>query len=51
MALSDKRQRIMPMPEDRKTGQRLAYDEAVLLTNPINPKFKGEVPLLSSSLH
>ncbi|KAG1361069.1 putative rhamnogalacturonate lyase B [Cocos nucifera] len=45
MALSDKRQRIMPMPEDRKPGrsQQLAYPEAVLLTNPINPDLKGEV--------
>ncbi|XP_065874912.1 uncharacterized protein [Euphorbia lathyris] len=43
MAVSDDRQRIMPMPEDRITGQPLAYPEAVLLTNPINPELKGEV--------
>nr|XP_029123451.1 probable rhamnogalacturonate lyase B isoform X1 [Elaeis guineensis] len=45
MALSDKRQRIMPMPEDRmpERCQQLAYPEAVLLTNPINPDLKGEV--------
>ncbi|XP_019053046.1 PREDICTED: probable rhamnogalacturonate lyase B [Nelumbo nucifera] len=43
MAISDWRQRIMPMPEDRKTGQPLAYPEAVLLTHPINPNLKGEV--------
>ncbi|KAF5191988.1 Rhamnogalacturonate lyase [Thalictrum thalictroides] len=43
MAISDERQRIMPMPEDRDTGQPLAYKEAVLLTNPINPDLKGEV--------
>ncbi|OAY33510.1 hypothetical protein MANES_13G102800v8 [Manihot esculenta] len=43
MAVSDDRQRIMPMPLDRITGQPLAYPEAVLLTNPINPKLRGEV--------
>ncbi|KAK6150317.1 hypothetical protein DH2020_015249 [Rehmannia glutinosa] len=43
MAMSDERQRFMPMPEDRKNGQVLQYKEAVLLTNPINPDFKGEV--------
>ncbi|XP_065863348.1 rhamnogalacturonate lyase B-like [Euphorbia lathyris] len=43
MAVSDDKQRMMPMPEDRTTGQPLAYPEAVLLTNPIDPKFKGEV--------
>ncbi|GAB4847202.1 hypothetical protein Ancab_026212 [Ancistrocladus abbreviatus] len=42
MALSDKIQRIMPMPQDRETGQPLAYKEAVLLTHPINPALKGE---------
>lgn len=45
MALSDDRQRVMPMPEDRVTGQPLAYPEAVLLTNPINPELRGEVTL------
>ncbi|KAK6150315.1 hypothetical protein DH2020_015247 [Rehmannia glutinosa] len=35
--------KFMPMPEDRKNGQVLQYKEAVLLTNPINPDFKGEV--------
>lgn len=48
MALSDSRQRIMPMPEDRVSGQPLAYREAVLLTKPINPKLRGEVTLISS---
>lgn len=43
MALSDDRQRVMPMPEDRITGQPLAYPEAVLLTDPINPELRGEV--------
>ncbi|XP_044488224.1 probable rhamnogalacturonate lyase B [Mangifera indica] len=43
MAISDERQRIMPMPEDRETGQQLAYPEAVLLTKPINPELRGEV--------
>ncbi|KAF7848961.1 hypothetical protein BT93_L1395 [Corymbia citriodora subsp. variegata] len=43
MALSDDRQRVMPTPKDRLTGQQLAYSEAVLLTNPINLELKGEV--------
>ncbi|WOL18429.1 hypothetical protein Cni_G27224 [Canna indica] len=45
MAIAENRQRIMPMPEDRtpKRSQQLAYSEAVLLTNPINPDLKGEV--------
>lgn len=43
MAISNDRQRIMPMPEDRATGQPLAYPEAVLLTDPINPDLRGEV--------
>ncbi|KAF8411333.1 hypothetical protein HHK36_003880 [Tetracentron sinense] len=45
MAIADNRQRIMPMPDDRLPGrgQPLAYPEAVLLVNPINPDLKGEV--------
>lgn len=43
MAISDERQRIMPMPEDRETGLPLAYPEAVLLTDPVNPDLRGEV--------
>uniref|UniRef100_A0ACD5ZTR1 Uncharacterized protein n=1 Tax=Avena sativa TaxID=4498 RepID=A0ACD5ZTR1_AVESA len=45
MAMADNRQRIMPMPDDRvpPRGQQLAYPEAVLLVDPINPKLKGEV--------
>lgn len=43
MAMSEDRQRIMPMPEDRSTGQVLDYKEAVLLTHPTNPQLKGEV--------
>ena len=43
MAISDDRQRIMPMPQDRDTGLPLAYKEAVLLTDPINPDLRGEV--------
>ncbi|KAF9608237.1 hypothetical protein IFM89_008192 [Coptis chinensis] len=45
MAMADNRQRIMPMPDDRLPGrgEPLAYPEAVLLTNPINPDLKGEV--------
>ncbi|XP_055828892.1 probable rhamnogalacturonate lyase B isoform X2 [Solanum dulcamara] len=43
MAISDERQRIMPMPVDRETGKVLDYKEAVLLTDPTNPNLKGEV--------
>ncbi|XP_057251848.1 probable rhamnogalacturonate lyase B [Beta vulgaris subsp. vulgaris] len=43
MAVSDKLQREMPMVRDRETGQPLAYKEAVHLTNPTNPKIKGQV--------
>ncbi|XP_060185435.1 probable rhamnogalacturonate lyase B isoform X1 [Lycium barbarum] len=43
MAVSDERQRVMPMPVDRDTGKVLDYKEAVLLTNPTNPDLKGEV--------
>ncbi|GAB4839480.1 hypothetical protein Ancab_029004 [Ancistrocladus abbreviatus] len=45
MAVADNRQRDMPLPEDRlkDRGQVLAYPEAVLLVNPVNSNFKGEV--------
>ncbi|XP_038899393.1 probable rhamnogalacturonate lyase B isoform X1 [Benincasa hispida] len=45
MAVADKRQRFMPLPDDRKPpqGEALAYPEAVLLVDPIEPEFKGEV--------
>ncbi|KAL9229575.1 hypothetical protein vseg_005026 [Gypsophila vaccaria] len=43
MAVSDQIQRIMPLPQDRTTGHPLAYKEAVILTNPTNPRLKGEV--------
>ncbi|GLT60573.1 hypothetical protein SLA2020_333340 [Shorea laevis] len=45
MAMADNRQRFMPLPDDRLSprGQALAYPEAVLLVNPIEPDLKGEV--------
>lgn len=43
MAVTDDRRRVMPTPNDRATGQPLRYPEAVLLTNPSNPKLRGEV--------
>ncbi|KAI4308656.1 hypothetical protein L6164_031711 [Bauhinia variegata] len=45
MAMADNRQRNMPLPDDRSPprGQPLAYPEAVLLVNPIETEFKGEV--------
>ncbi|CAN6679844.1 unnamed protein product [Malus baccata var. baccata] len=43
MVVSDDRQRIMPTAEDRENGIKLAYPEAVLLTNPSNPDLRGEV--------
>ena len=47
MAMADNRQRYMPLPDDRlpPRGQPLAYPEAVLLVNPIEPELKGEVHL------
>ncbi|KAI4308657.1 hypothetical protein L6164_031712 [Bauhinia variegata] len=45
MVIADDRQRFMPLPDDRSSerGQTLAYPEAVLLVNPVEPEFKGEV--------
>lgn len=43
MAISDRKQRIMPSGKDRNLGQVLAYKEAVLLTNTTDPILKGEV--------
>lgn len=48
MALTDARQRTMPMPEDRipPRGRPLAYPEAVLLVDPIDSSLKGEVKII-----
>ncbi|GAB4839481.1 hypothetical protein Ancab_029005 [Ancistrocladus abbreviatus] len=45
MAMADNRHREMPLPDDRSPErcQVLAFPEAVLLTNPIEEEFKGEV--------
>ncbi|XP_073128338.1 uncharacterized protein [Henckelia pumila] len=45
MAITDDKQRIMPMPEDLLPGRgkQLIVPESVLLVNPINPDLKGEV--------
>nr|GLL38622.1 uncharacterized protein LOC109172756 [Ipomoea trifida] len=43
MAISDDIQRVMPSANDRSSGQTLEYKEAVLLTDPTNPKLKGQV--------
>lgn len=45
MAISDTKQRIMPVPEDLlpNRGKVLIVPESVLLVNPINPDLKGEV--------
>jgi rhamnogalacturonan endolyase len=45
MAVADNRQRYMPLPDDRlpERGEPLATPEAVLLVNPMEPEFKGEV--------
>lgn len=45
MAVADDRQRKMPLPDDRlpERCQALDFPEAVLLTNPIEEEFKGEV--------
>ncbi|XP_019237627.1 PREDICTED: probable rhamnogalacturonate lyase B isoform X3 [Nicotiana attenuata] len=45
MVMADDRQRLMPLPEDRvpPRGKELVYPEAVLLVDPVEPEFKGEV--------
>ncbi|GKB78623.1 probable rhamnogalacturonate lyase B, partial [Tanacetum coccineum] len=45
MAMSDDRQRYMPLPDDRSSNRSkpLAFPEAVLLVDPLEPEFKGEV--------
>ncbi|KAK8606949.1 hypothetical protein V6N13_052701 [Hibiscus sabdariffa] len=45
MAVSDSRQSIVPTAEDRVGGrcQALAFKEACLLTNPTDPRFRGQV--------
>ncbi|KAI3462155.1 hypothetical protein Pfo_018818 [Paulownia fortunei] len=43
MAISDDKQRVMPTDRDRTAGQILDYKEAVLITNPGNPRLRGEV--------
>ncbi|KAF8391533.1 hypothetical protein HHK36_023838 [Tetracentron sinense] len=45
IAITDEKQRIMPMPEDllRGRGEQLIVPESVLLINPINPDLKGQV--------
>lgn len=45
MAISDNRQRYMPLPDDRMSGrcQTLAYPEAVLLLNPKMKELTREV--------
>ncbi|KAD4584674.1 hypothetical protein E3N88_22275 [Mikania micrantha] len=45
MAMSDDRQRYMPLPDDRlpNRGKPLASPEAVILENPVEPEFRGEV--------
>ncbi|RWR73059.1 putative rhamnogalacturonate lyase B [Cinnamomum micranthum f. kanehirae] len=50
MAITDEKQRIMPMPEDLSHGrcEVLALPESVLLTNPINPALKGEAKSISA---
>ncbi|CAI9266407.1 unnamed protein product [Lactuca saligna] len=45
MAMSDDRHRYMPLPDDRSPNRSisLAYPEAVLIVDPLEPEFKGEV--------
>lgn len=46
---NDDRQRDMPLPEDRfpERSKTLDYPEAVLLVDPLERKFKGQVKKLS----
>ncbi|KAL0324955.1 UNVERIFIED_CONTAM: hypothetical protein Sradi_5064800 [Sesamum radiatum] len=45
VAVTNDRQRRVPLPEDRvpPRGKELAFPEAVLLVDPLEPEFKGEV--------
>ncbi|KAL0361746.1 UNVERIFIED_CONTAM: putative rhamnogalacturonate lyase A [Sesamum radiatum] len=45
LAVTNDRQRRLPLPEDRvpPRGKELAYPEAVLLVDPLEPEFKGEM--------
>ena len=45
MAMSDDRKRYMPLPDDRLSNrsEQLAYPEAVILVNPVEHQFKGQV--------
>lgn len=45
MAVTDSRQLVMPMPQDRDPprGEQLDYVEAVLLVDPTNSDLKGQV--------
>ncbi|CAN0889543.1 Rhamnogalacturonate lyase [Linum grandiflorum] len=45
MAVGDSRQRLMPLPDDREPERckQLDFPEAVLLVNPVEPEFQGEV--------
>lgn len=45
MAITDEKQRVMPVPEDLLPGRgkQLIVPESVLLVNPVNPDLKGEV--------
>jgi hypothetical protein len=45
MAVADNRQRLMPCPEDLtpKRCKQLAYPEAHVLTDPVEPDLAGEV--------
>lgn len=53
MAMADNRQRYMPLPDDRSPprGQALAYPEAVLLVNPVEPELKGEVTIFPTYIY
>jgi rhamnogalacturonan endolyase len=51
MAVADNRQRLMPLPDDRspERGEELIPPEAVLLVNPLEPEFAGEVLIIQIS--
>ncbi|QHN92552.1 Rhamnogalacturonate lyase [Arachis hypogaea] len=52
MAVADNRQRFMPLPEDRSPGRGkvLVPPEAVLLADPVEPEFQGEVLIFSKEV-
>lgn len=53
MAVADNKLRLMPSPDDLTYAlfEELAYKQARLLTNPIEPTLKGQILRCSPFIH